>query len=76
MILAVEFENASITKDDMRKAYDECSDIPQEKHALIDNFLKQKSDKDYEIYLDEALKHYIQELADTGFHIGHGSNFV
>ncbi|GKA64926.1 hypothetical protein Tco_0764633 [Tanacetum coccineum] len=27
MNLAVEFENASITKDDMRKAYEECNDI-------------------------------------------------
>ncbi|GKB43385.1 hypothetical protein Tco_0888327 [Tanacetum coccineum] len=30
MNLDVEFENASIAKDDLRKAYDECSDIPQE----------------------------------------------
>ncbi|GJV30377.1 hypothetical protein Tco_1386825, partial [Tanacetum coccineum] len=35
MNLAVEFENASITKDDMRKAYEECNDIPEEKRALI-----------------------------------------
>ncbi|GJV51273.1 RNA-directed DNA polymerase, eukaryota [Tanacetum coccineum] len=50
MNLSVEFENASIAKDDLRKTYDECSDIPQRKRALIDTFLKQESDKDYEIY--------------------------
>nr|GEV43059.1 hypothetical protein [Tanacetum cinerariifolium] len=48
--LAVEFQNASIAKDDLRKALDECSDIPQEKRALIDTFLKQKSDKGYEMH--------------------------
>ncbi|GJZ25600.1 hypothetical protein Tco_0569853 [Tanacetum coccineum] len=40
MNLAVEFENASIAKNDIRKAYDECSDIPQEKRASIDTYLK------------------------------------
>ncbi|GJZ63507.1 hypothetical protein Tco_0619928, partial [Tanacetum coccineum] len=50
MNLAVEFENASIAKDDLRKAYDECSDIPQEKRASIDTYLKQESDKDYEMH--------------------------
>nr|GEW58326.1 hypothetical protein [Tanacetum cinerariifolium] len=35
MNLAIEFENASIAKDDQRKAYDECSDIPQEKRFLL-----------------------------------------
>ncbi|GJY22430.1 hypothetical protein Tco_0396088 [Tanacetum coccineum] len=53
MNLAVEFENASIAKDDPRKAYDECSDIPQEKRALIDTFLKQESDT-YEPEAPEA----------------------
>ncbi|GKA83235.1 hypothetical protein Tco_0804830 [Tanacetum coccineum] len=48
--LAVELENASIAKDDLRKAYDECSDIPHEKRVLIDTYLKQESDKDYEMY--------------------------
>nr|GFA53244.1 hypothetical protein [Tanacetum cinerariifolium] len=47
MNLAIEFENASIAKDNMRIAYDECSDIPQEKRVPIDTYLKQKSDKDY-----------------------------
>lgn len=50
MNLAVEFENARITKDDLRKAYDECSDILQEKRALIDTFLTQESDKEYEMH--------------------------
>ncbi|GKC57735.1 hypothetical protein Tco_1085333 [Tanacetum coccineum] len=50
MNLAVKFENASKTKDDMRKAYEECNDIPQEKRALIDAFLKEESEKDYEMH--------------------------
>nr|GEY97110.1 hypothetical protein [Tanacetum cinerariifolium] len=50
MNLDIEFENASITKDDKTKAYDECSDIPQEKRALIDTYFKQESDKDYEMH--------------------------
>ncbi|GKF16605.1 hypothetical protein Tco_0061523 [Tanacetum coccineum] len=44
--LAVQFDNASTTKEDMKKAYEKCNDIPQENRALIDTFLKQKSDKD------------------------------
>ncbi|GKD41094.1 hypothetical protein Tco_1261301 [Tanacetum coccineum] len=51
MELAVQFDNASTTKDDMRKAYEKCNDIPQESHALIDTFLKQESDKDYKMHL-------------------------
>ncbi|GJU75312.1 hypothetical protein Tco_1272382 [Tanacetum coccineum] len=33
----VQFENASITKDDTRKAYEECNDIQQEKRADLRN---------------------------------------
>nr|GEY52474.1 hypothetical protein [Tanacetum cinerariifolium] len=50
MKLAVEFENASIAKDDLRKAYDECNNILEEKRASIDTYLKQESDKDYEMH--------------------------
>ncbi|GKE09866.1 hypothetical protein Tco_1413417, partial [Tanacetum coccineum] len=39
------------TKDDIRKAYAKCNDIPQESRALIDTFLKERSDKDYELNL-------------------------
>ncbi|GJT28472.1 hypothetical protein Tco_0908747 [Tanacetum coccineum] len=49
--LAMQFDNASTTKDDMRKAYEICNDIPQENRALIDIFFKQESDKDYEMHL-------------------------
>ncbi|GKE04047.1 hypothetical protein Tco_1396065 [Tanacetum coccineum] len=48
MNLDVEYDNASTTKDNLRKAYEECNDIPQEKRDLIDTFLKEQSDKDYE----------------------------
>nr|GEW85858.1 hypothetical protein [Tanacetum cinerariifolium] len=48
MNLAVELENASMAKDD--KAYEECNDIPEEKRALVDTFLKEESDKDYNMH--------------------------
>ncbi|GKD05758.1 hypothetical protein Tco_1180732, partial [Tanacetum coccineum] len=50
MNLAVEYDNACGAKDDLRKAYKECNDIPQEISALIDTFLKEDSDKDYEMH--------------------------
>ncbi|GJS20566.1 transposase, MuDR, MULE transposase domain protein [Tanacetum coccineum] len=37
-------------KDDLRKAYEECNHIPQETRALIDTFLKEGSNKDYDIH--------------------------
>nr|GEV67307.1 hypothetical protein [Tanacetum cinerariifolium] len=51
MELVMQFENASTTTDDLRKAYKKCNDIPQESHAFIDTFLKQESDKDYTMHL-------------------------
>ncbi|GJU07630.1 hypothetical protein Tco_1124060 [Tanacetum coccineum] len=41
----------SLAKDDLRKAYEKCNDISQESRALIDSFLKEGSDKDYELNL-------------------------
>ncbi|GJU25137.1 hypothetical protein Tco_1163758 [Tanacetum coccineum] len=49
--LALKFDNACTAKDDLRKAYEKCNDIPQESRALIDTFLKEGSDKDYEVNL-------------------------
>ncbi|GKE17644.1 hypothetical protein Tco_1425221, partial [Tanacetum coccineum] len=49
--LAVQFDNARLAKDDLRKAYEKCNDIPQENRALIETFLKQESNKDYEMHL-------------------------
>ncbi|GJR18977.1 retrotransposon protein, putative, ty1-copia subclass [Tanacetum coccineum] len=51
MDLALQFDNACTAKDDHRKAYEKCNDIPQESRALIDTFLKEGSDKDYELNL-------------------------
>nr|GEX95248.1 ribonuclease H-like domain-containing protein [Tanacetum cinerariifolium] len=51
MELAVQFENASATKSDVRKAYEKCYNITHESRALIDTFLKQESNKDYEMNL-------------------------
>ncbi|GJR30315.1 hypothetical protein Tco_1106547 [Tanacetum coccineum] len=49
--LALQFENSYNAKDDLRKAYEKCNDISQESRALIDIFLKEGSDKDYELNL-------------------------
>ncbi|GJY53253.1 hypothetical protein Tco_0444917 [Tanacetum coccineum] len=49
--LALQFENACTAKDDLKKAYEKCNDIPQESRALIDTFLKEGSAKDYELDL-------------------------
>ncbi|GKC45306.1 hypothetical protein Tco_1063028 [Tanacetum coccineum] len=50
MNLAVEYDNASTAKDDLRKTYEECNDIPQERRSLIDTFLKEESDKCHEMH--------------------------
>ncbi|GJY86866.1 transposase, MuDR, MULE transposase domain protein [Tanacetum coccineum] len=39
--LALQFDNACTTKEDLRKAYEKCNHIPQESRALIDTFLKE-----------------------------------
>ncbi|GKC67915.1 hypothetical protein Tco_1100513 [Tanacetum coccineum] len=49
--LALQFENSYTAKDDLRKAYEKCNDISQESCALIDSFLKEDFDKDYELNL-------------------------
>nr|GEV04727.1 hypothetical protein [Tanacetum cinerariifolium] len=49
--LALQFDNACTAKEYLRKAYEKCNDIPQESRALIDTFLKEGSDKDYELNL-------------------------
>ncbi|GJU15015.1 hypothetical protein Tco_1142981 [Tanacetum coccineum] len=69
MDLAVQFDNASAAKNDLRKAYEKCNDIPQETRTLIDTFLKQESDKDYEMNLaiyrkdEEVLRETLEEQA-------------
>ncbi|GJV95636.1 GPCR kinase [Tanacetum coccineum] len=49
--LALQFKNSCTAKDDLKKAYEKCNDISQESRALIDAFLKEGSDKDYELNL-------------------------
>nr|GEU41983.1 hypothetical protein [Tanacetum cinerariifolium] len=49
--LALQFDNACTTKEDLRKTYEKCIHSPQESRALIDTFLKEGSDKDYELNL-------------------------
>nr|GEX91186.1 hypothetical protein [Tanacetum cinerariifolium] len=47
--LGHQFDNAITTKDEMRKAYEECKDIPLVKRALIENFLKIESELDQQM---------------------------
>ncbi|GJZ53065.1 hypothetical protein Tco_0607950 [Tanacetum coccineum] len=49
MNLAVKYDNACGVKDNLRTAYEKCNDIPQATHAFIDTFLKEGSNKDYEM---------------------------
>ncbi|GKC06587.1 hypothetical protein Tco_0998197 [Tanacetum coccineum] len=63
--LALQFDNACTTKKDLRKAYEKCNHIPQESHALIDTFLKESSDKDYELNLS------ILDIDDSDLHLTH-----
>ncbi|GJX30765.1 hypothetical protein Tco_0240620 [Tanacetum coccineum] len=49
--LALQFDNACTAKEDLRKVYEKCNDIPQESRALIDTFLKERSDKNCELNL-------------------------
>ncbi|GJW72852.1 hypothetical protein Tco_0132222 [Tanacetum coccineum] len=50
-------------KDDLRKAYLKCNDIPQESRALIETLLKEGSDKDYELNLS------ILDIDDSNLHL-------
>ncbi|GJV10984.1 hypothetical protein Tco_1352525 [Tanacetum coccineum] len=56
MELFVQFDNASTTKDNPKKAYEKCNDIPQESRACDRHFLKHESDKDYQMHLTMRLR--------------------
>ncbi|GJV29719.1 hypothetical protein Tco_1386167 [Tanacetum coccineum] len=43
--LAFQFEDSCAVRDDLRKAYEKCNDIPQESRALICTLLKESSEK-------------------------------
>nr|GEX90846.1 hypothetical protein [Tanacetum cinerariifolium] len=76
--LALQFDNACTAKDDLTKAYEKCSDIPQASRALIDTFLKEGSDKDYELnlsVLDRAVmstQEYMKKVVED---VGEDENF-
>nr|GEW01975.1 hypothetical protein [Tanacetum cinerariifolium] len=55
MNLAYQFNDASIAKDEMRKAYKKCRDIPLDQRAVIEKFLKIESELDYEMNRDLLL---------------------
>ncbi|GKA22124.1 hypothetical protein Tco_0708086 [Tanacetum coccineum] len=49
--LAFQFEDSCAVGDDLRKAYEKCNDISQEKRALIFTLLKESSEKDRKLHL-------------------------
>ncbi|GKC79039.1 hypothetical protein Tco_1129813, partial [Tanacetum coccineum] len=67
--LALQFDDACIAKDDLRKAYEKCNDISQESRALIDNFLKEGSDKDYELNLSIDQWELSLDIDDSDIHL-------
>ncbi|GKA51936.1 hypothetical protein Tco_0745132 [Tanacetum coccineum] len=75
MNLAVEYDNACTAQDDLRKAYEECNDIPQEKRDMIINFLNEECEKDYEMHnalfrkarkLERQINHKFKVVEDVG----------
>nr|GFA57943.1 hypothetical protein [Tanacetum cinerariifolium] len=50
--LAMLFDKASTTNDDMINAYKECKDISKERRVLIETILKDEFWKDYETHND------------------------
>nr|GEW12978.1 hypothetical protein [Tanacetum cinerariifolium] len=62
--LALQFDNARTAKDERKITYKKCNDIPQESRTLIDAFLKEGSDKDYDLNLyEEAIRETLEEQA-------------
>nr|GEU35204.1 hypothetical protein [Tanacetum cinerariifolium] len=51
MDLVLQFKNSCTVKNDIRNVYEKCTDISQESRSLIDSFLNEGSDKDYELNL-------------------------
>ncbi|GKA93166.1 hypothetical protein Tco_0815152 [Tanacetum coccineum] len=59
--LALQFENSCTAKDNLRKAYEKCTDISQESRALIDTFLKKEL---HQLHLEEeVLRETLEEQA-------------
>ncbi|GJU98126.1 hypothetical protein Tco_1327397 [Tanacetum coccineum] len=49
--LAFQFEDSCTVRDDFRKAYEKCNDIPQESRTLICTLLKESFEKDHKLHL-------------------------
>ncbi|GJY58713.1 hypothetical protein Tco_0458605 [Tanacetum coccineum] len=45
------FEDSCAVRDNLRKAYEKCTDISQESRTLICTFLKESSGNDYQLHL-------------------------
>ncbi|GKA16973.1 hypothetical protein Tco_0696810 [Tanacetum coccineum] len=48
---AFRFEDSCAIRDDLRKAYEKCTDISQESRAMICTFLKESSGNDRKLHL-------------------------
>ncbi|GJY93523.1 hypothetical protein Tco_0509305 [Tanacetum coccineum] len=58
--LALQFENLCTVKDDLRNAYEKCTDISEESRALIDSFLKEGcSSSQADLYFTEKELHQL-----------------
>ncbi|GJR85168.1 hypothetical protein Tco_0209179 [Tanacetum coccineum] len=49
--LAFQFEDSCAVRDDLRKSYEKCNDISQEKRALICTLLQESYEKDRKLHL-------------------------
>ncbi|GJV68757.1 hypothetical protein Tco_1484266 [Tanacetum coccineum] len=77
MNLGHQFDNAITAKDEMRKAYVECRDIPLVQRALIENFLKIEFELDQQMQnalfrkatkLEKQIRDKNKWLQDGGLH--------
>nr|GEW83719.1 hypothetical protein [Tanacetum cinerariifolium] len=58
--LVLQFENSCAVKDDLRNAYEKCTDISQESRALIGSFLKEGCSSSHaDLYLTEKELHQL-----------------
>nr|GEY54620.1 hypothetical protein [Tanacetum cinerariifolium] len=49
MNLGHQFNDAVIAKEELRKSYEECRDIPLEQRVFIEDFLKIESELDHQM---------------------------
>nr|GEZ88342.1 hypothetical protein [Tanacetum cinerariifolium] len=63
--IAMQFDNASTTKDDLRKVYEKCNDISQENHAILRR-LRTEQEKELTLVnnlVGEMTRYFLQKLS-------------